>query len=125
MISFYINKILLYLSKIFVMFNCQNSPNIFSMCRYLYCNRISVSSVPLRYAHLVALSRSLIAEMWGSGSSLGFFIDCTEKQVNPRRKWYAAVVTLFVPYYFYPVKFPALKICENRDGSRREVSIEV
>lgn len=94
------------------------------MCRYLYFNRISVSSVPLRYAHLEALSRSLIAEMWGSGPSLEFLIDCTEKQVNPRRKRCAAAVTLFVPYYFYPMKFPALKICENRDGPRREVSIE-
>lgn len=59
-----------------------------------------------------------------SRSSLAFLIGCIKKQVNPRRKRCAAVVTLFVPYYFYPMKFPALKISENRDGPLREVSIE-
>ncbi|CAL1673271.1 unnamed protein product [Lasius platythorax] len=51
--------------------------------------------------------------MWRSRSSLEFLIGCIKKQVNPRRKRCAAAVTLFVPYYFYPMKFPALKICEN------------
>lgn len=114
-ISFYINKFR-YICRRFLI-SCGNSSSIF----------VPQSDFRIICSPKIRASGSTFTQFncrdARSGSSLGFLIGCTKEQVNVSRRKRCAV-TLLAPYYFYPMKFPALKIRQNR-GPRREVSIEV